>query len=325
MITENESISKVLKIYDRRHQSYKAYQKEHKEGKIDEAERFLISGYDFYGKIPFFNLWETIIFNGNYDRRAITDEYNREKEEFKANQKKILFELSYTWRRLSKEQFKKLVKTIQQNMLGGKYLELQEIFHYSHQFIIFSKWGLIPESINDIKTQVDELLLKYHSDINPIKDWREFVIDYEYTDEIPELNAMRERFKTLNDELLQKNMVNEFNDFIKTSDIDSDNFIKSIRHINGNNRFYGYPILSFIDIKSFYKKLSSLSISKQSRIIGAFEERYGIIYGNKPFYKEYANDFENLKKLLNLYNKNYKKDTLYDPQELLKITYNKKT
>ncbi len=198
-------------------------------------------------------------------------------------------------------------------MLGEKYLELQEIFHYSHQFIIFSKWGLIPESINDIKKQVDKLLSKYHSDINPIKDWREFVIDYEYTDEIPELNDMRERFKTLNDELLQKNMFNEFNNFIKSTDIDSDNFIKSICC-----RFYGYPILSYIDIKSFYKKLSSLSISKQSRIIGAFEERYGIIYGNKPFYKEYTNDFENLKKLLNLYNKNDKKDTLYDPQELLK-------
>ncbi|MGP1440800.1 MAG: AAA family ATPase [Treponema sp.] len=317
LINEDVHISKVLKIYDRQHQSYKAYQKEHKDDKIDEVERLLIFTYDSYGKIPFFNLWKEIIFSGNYDQKAIVDEYNREKEEFKLKQQKPLFELSYTWHRLSKEQFEHLVKTIQKDMLDGKYLELKEILHYSYQFIIFSTLKLIPESINDIKIQVDKLISKYRSDIIPIKEWTYFVTGYEYPNKIPELNDMRERFKTLNDELLQKSLCKKFNDFIKNVDISSDNFIKIIINADENNKFDSYPILSFIDIKSFYNKLSSLSMSKQSEIIGAFEKRYGIIYGNKPFYKEYANDFENLKELLNSYT-NDKKETVYDPQELLK-------
>lgn len=316
LINEDTSISKVLKIYDRRHQSYKTYQKEHEDDKIDEVERMLISTYNFYGEIPFFNLWEEIIFSGNYDREAITDEYNREKEEFKVKQQKPLFELSHIWRELSKEQFEYLVKTIQQDMLEGKYLELEEIFHYSYQFIIFSNWGLIPESIKDIKSQVDELLSKHHSDIIPIKEWALFITRYGYSNNISELNDMRERFKILNDELLQKSLCKKFDNFIKNIDISSDNFIKIIINADENNKFDSYPILSFIDIESFYNKLSSLSMPKQSEIIGAFEKRYGIIYGNKPFYKEYTNDFENLKKLFNLYNK--KKDTFYNPQALLK-------
>ena len=70
---------------------------------------------------------------------------------------------------------------------------------------------------------------------------------------------------------------------------------------------------------SFYKKVQvhfgQNNISKQEKIITALSERYGKVYGNEPFMKEYIPDYENLKKLRDLYKENDKPIT-YNPQLL---------
>ena len=92
-------------------------------------------------------------------------------------------------------------------------------------------------------------------------------------------------------------------------------FIKNIIHVDGNNKYYKQPILSFIKVEDFYRQLQNLDISDRAKIIRALAERYGKSYSNEPFTKEYIPDFDNLKKLRDLFNQNTQIPT-YNPQML---------
>ena len=305
-IDEQTQISQVLNIYEHYAQSYKTYTDKKNENNGASMP------YDlFYRPVILSRLWEDIIFKGNYDSVVIANEYKREKEEFEASKQSELFCLISEWRSLDKDQFQNLVNSVKKDFLDGKYLKIAEVFRYAYTFVIFSKWGLIPDAIDDIESHINGLIEKYKQGFIPIKEWGIFLTEYPFVDSIPELKVTQEKLKTLNDELLKKNEAEELKHLINKLDSSPGDFIKAVLH-----KFYEKAILCEIDIPYFYKKLSSLSISEQSAVINVFEKQYGIIYGEKTK-KQYEQDRGNLKLLLRLYEKNRKR-ILYDPQELLK-------
>lgn len=305
-IDEQTKISQVLNIYEHYAQSYKTYT-----DKKHENDGMSMSYDLFYTPKILFRLWKDIVFKGNYDSIVIANEYKREKEEFEASKQSELFCLLIEWRSLNKAQFKNLVNSVQKDFLDGKYLKIAEAFRYAYTFVIFSKYGLIPDRVDDIEAHITELIKKYKQYLIPIKEWDTFLMDYQFSHSIPEFKFIQEKLKTLNDELLNKKEAEELNHLINKLNISSEDFIKAVLH-----NFYGKAILCKICIPYFYKKLSSLSISEQSAVINVFEQQYGIIYGEK-IKKQYEQDYNNLKLLLKLYLQN-KKSLLYDPQELLK-------
>ena len=318
LINEEIEIQKVLRVYFVYNKSYSDYEKE----KVEKSNNDYSDLFVFSGKTPFLNCWYEIIFNGNYDKNILTQEYINELEVIKeqAQEIKSLFEITNNWRILSKDNFEKLAKLVKREISDGKYLHPGEILLYANHFLLFSKWGLIPDSIDDINKQLDDFIYKYKRKIIPIKDWGGIDMGYAsfgFSTDIPEFNSIKEKIRKLNSELLESTLKTTFENDVKTMDLSSDEFIENIIHVNGNNKYYGQPILSFIDINEFYTKMNSLPVDKQSRIISAFEERYGLRYANHPFCKEYAHDSDNIEKLYNLY-KNNEKDVKYDPQELLK-------
>ena len=318
-ITPETPIHFILTAFFNYNKSYLLYEEDKKQKSNSETYNDFST---FSGKIPFLNCWKEIIFNGTYDANLLNEEYKNEQKALKVKKQKnnSLVEIINNWRNLSKENFEKLAKQLKNEISEGYYLNPGEILLYANYFIIFSKWGLIPDSIDEIKQQLDEVIDIYKDKIIPIKDWGMISMgygSYGFSIDIQEFNEIREKFHQLNIELLQSKSKTTFDNDIETMDLGSDEFIANIIHVNGNNKYYGQPILSFINIEDFYNQLEKLSVEKQSRIISAFEERYGLSYANHPFHKEYEPDFRNLEKLYNLYKKNEKKIN-YDPQELLK-------
>ena len=104
---------------------------------------------------------------------------------------------------------------------------------------------------------------------------------------------------------------------IKLLESDISTFHKNIIHVNGNGKYYGQPILSYIDVEYFYNILKELPVEKQILTVECFEERYNKSYASGTPMKEYRDDYQNLKKLAELY-KNNDEDFTYDPQAFFK-------
>lgn len=141
---------------------------------------------------------------------------------------------------------------------------------------------------------------------------------YGFSRDLPEFNQFFKKLKDFNDENVKIHSRNDIkNEVEELSSETVDDFCRNIIHVDGNNKYYKIPILSYINIPSFYEKLIKLSIPDQEKILNAFNERYGKKYSNEPFDKEYALDLENLKKLEKLYSEN-QESVEYNPQALFR-------
>ena len=102
---------------------------------------------------PLLNHWYSIIFNGNYQVQFLTEKYQEEKGEIKKAQedtRKTLFRFIGNWRTLDKKTFPEMYQKINKELEEGVYLHLGEILHYANIMFVFSKRGLIPESVTTI-------------------------------------------------------------------------------------------------------------------------------------------------------------------------------
>lgn len=162
-IHKEVSINLVLSVYFNDNKSYRKYEDEQKSSDKDNRK----SSYKFYpplGYIPLLNLWNEIIFNGKFDKDFILSAYHKEKSEIKEQIEKSkptnLIRLINGWRSLDKSNFEPLVKQVLSEIETGKYLHPGEILLFYNYFIIFSKWGLIPENVDIIESTVWDFLNK---------------------------------------------------------------------------------------------------------------------------------------------------------------------
>ena len=318
IIHSTDDISSVITAYYKYNMSYKEYvgwlEKKQKEQKY-----FMPA---FLEHIPLLDSWNKIIFEGFYNKEWLNEKYNEELKFKKQQQdsKKIpnLFILINNWRLYSNIEFEPLVEKVFTEFQNGNYIHPGEILLFANYMIIFSKWELIPDTVDSIISMVNKLLTEKSDIIVPVDDWGMIEMGYggyAFSTDINEVTLLRKQLKDFNEENLKKHAGQGFRNEICDLSKTTDQFIKDIINVNGSHKYFRQPILSFIDIKSFYIQLQKLDISKQEKIITALSERYGKVYGNEPFMKEYIPDYENLKKLRDLYKENDKPIT-YNPQLL---------
>jgi len=259
-ISSKDTVDEAIIAFLKYRVSYKKY----KENMEKEKNNFFYSLYDKY--IPLSNCWKNIIFEGNYDEDYLSTEYEIENKVNSIEEPKNLFILLNTWRGLDRETFKILFDTVNKEVEEGKYIHPGEILHYFNIMAIFSKWSLIPESIDDIYKKVVAMIEGYKSKIVPIDDWSMLSMSYGgwgYSDGIPEMvrikNILMEVTKENNEILTKAQIESDIN--IMEDDIRE--FCRNIIHVNGNSKYYRKPFFKLVNVEAFYEKMHSLSISDQ--------------------------------------------------------------
>ena len=96
-----------------------------------------------------------------------------------------------------------------------------------------------------------------------------------------------------------------------------DIFLNHVKLTGSISTFNSYPILSMIDLKDFFTKISSLEFEEQRRIFFAFNERYEKAYTNGTLKREYYADIDCVRVLADMYQKSIN-DTFMKPSTIRK-------
>ena len=279
--------------------------------------------FNTIGYIPLLNIWEEIIYNGNYNLNYILDSYNKEKQKNLSEQNivKPLFYLIMNWRSLSRDDFKKTILTIKKDFKDGKYLNIGELLHFANIMIIFSKWKLIPDSIDNIKEQINYVFEEFRNKIELCNDWVNLQMGYAgfaYNNDIEEVNDIFKYVHNVNDKII-KEKINDLllNEIDQLNESNIDLFNKNIQQLGNYDKYRNMPIMQMINIDNLYNKLKVLPISKQEEFIISLKIRYSINDYSSVIKKIFLPDFQNLKSLLEKYN-NDREDLLYNPSEIIK-------
>ena len=321
-IHKNDQIIDILSGYFKHNSPYKKY-KEMKEERKKENKYFFFLDITEY--IPLLSSWPRLIFDGYYNKEWLVKNYKEEKNAIKIENEKTdnnLFKLLRNWGHLNKIDFEPLIKVVFKEFDEGIYLHPGEILHFAHIMMLFSKWNLIPDSIDTISKKIEKFLTDFSDKLIPVTNWEYLILEYNgygYNTDLIEFKKVLDGLKEFNSENVKKHASIDIQEEVKLLDTDEriNIFCKDIIHINGNGKYYKHPILSYLDMKDFYNILKTLSIKNQQRILYSFTERYGKRYSNEPLEKEYYPDYENLEILCNIY-KSDVKETYYNPQEMLK-------
>jgi hypothetical protein len=292
--------------------------------KLKEEKKWIFDYYKEY--IPLESIFGDIIFDGDYLKEKINQIYKQEKKEKTIVKQKNLFILIGEWRNMSQQEFKTMIKTVDNELENGVYLHPGEILHYTNIMIIFCEWKLIGGTRVELIKKIKGIVNKLKEKIIPVDDWAMLGFSYAgwgYCNEISEINEMRDFIKNISSENLYKSIEIILNEEIKGIKNDVRAFCKNIIHVNGTGKYYGKPYLSLVNINDFFNELICLPVSDQSLIMASFEERYGTTYSNGILNKEYNEDKNNLMRLSELYDASLG-DIEYNPHELLKKDVSKK-
>lgn len=319
-IHKDDDINSILTGYYEYKKSYKKYTEWLNEQQNQKKDSYFFPSYLTH--IPLLEAWAKLIFEGYYNKDWLTKKYEDElsirKQQNESKEIPSLFKLINNWRSLTNIEFEPLVKIVFSEFENGNYLHPGEILLFANYMIIFSKWELIPDTVDSIISIVKKLLKEKSDVIIPINDWGMLEFGYGgygFSTDVEEVNSLRKQLKEFNEKNINKHAKTDFINEITDISKNTDEFIKNIIHVNGTNKYYKQPILSFVDIDDFYKTLQELDFSTREKIIIALSERYGKTYGNEPFTKEYIPDYENLKKLRDKFKADEKPIT-YNPQML---------
>jgi hypothetical protein len=305
-INNKNQIRDAIVGYENREVNYKKYEK------IKKEEPIVFESTAKY--IPLLKYWGKIIFDGNYSKKMLSEEYSKENA---INTSEKLFEMMKKWNEMDKDCFKQIIDDVNKEFQDGNYLHPGEILHFFNIMLILSHCGLIPENGESIEKTVYEIISIYEDKITPIDDWGLLEMSYggwSYSDDLPGLEELQFRLKDISYKNRCTQIKNTINDEIQKIKEDVGKFCSDIMH-SGTNIYFNIPILSLIDIKAFSNILISLDVSYQDNIISAFEERYGKKSPNGFEYNDYQLDKDNLKKLSELYSASLG-EILYNPQEL---------
>ncbi len=315
LITEKESIEDAIIAFEKYDQNLKEYNTTMKDKDKTFGAIMLINTY-----IPLRKCWPEIIFDGNYSSPFLQSEYEKENTVNDSSDMKNLFKLMNNWKDMNKTEFGTLVKVIDKEMLDGVYSYPGEILHYANILFLYSKWGLIDRTEKEVLESTKFIIDQIKDKISPEIDWYMLNHSYggwSYSDGIPELVELREYTKKISDTNLFQKIQIDLNKKISNLKDEYSTFCYDLIHPNEATNYMKIPIFSFIDVNELYNKMKDLPIEISRNILIALQERYGYKYQNGKVPEEFAPEFENLKKLKELYTqKNY--DILFDPQSFFK-------
>jgi hypothetical protein len=317
-INNKNQIREAIVGYEHHNVNYKEYEK------IKKEKPIVFESIVEY--IPLFNCWGDIIFDGNYTREELLEEYSNENAVNTLEKQEKLYTMINKWMKMNKDYFEKTVTGVKNEFQSGSYLHPSEIMYFSIFMLIFTRSGLIPDNENNIKDTVNKMLSIYEDKIIPINDWGLLETPYggwSYSNELHELKELHSRLKDISYKNRCNQIRNTINYEIQKIKSDIGKFCDDIRQVNRTSKYYKIPILSLIDIEAFFNILVSLDVSYQDNIISAFEERYGKKGSDVFEYNEYKLDKDNLKKLSKLYDASIT-EILYNPQELLRKKISKR-
>lgn len=312
-IHKTDDVESVLSGYFVYHKPYKEHVKWLEEKKKNQKYFFP----DTLMHVLLRNVWMKLIFEGCYDKNWIADEYTKELEERKRQNKnqKNLFKLAKNWRNLNKKEFESLFKTVVDEFENGSYLNAGEIVFFCYFMFLYSNWKIIPDSVSDIVAKFHKLVEEKKSQIEPLNYWNshEFIYNgYGLNLDDLEYKKLFDEIALINKNNLLKQSQDSINKDLELLKKDVLEFCRNILHVHGNSKYHEFPILSFINIDAFYNILQDLSIDNQLLVEESFEERYGKRYSNGDVLPEYADDYENLKKIAEKYNAD-NANFLYNP------------
>ena len=223
--------------------------------------------------------------------------------------------MAKNWRNLNKKEFESLFKTVVDEFENGSYLNAGEIVFFCYFMFLYSNWKIIPDSVSDIVAKFHKLVEEKKSQIEPLNYWNshEFIYNgYGLNLDDPEYKKLFDEIALINKNNLLKQSQDSINKDLELLKKDVLEFCRNILHVHGNSKYHEFPILSFINIDAFYNILQDLSIDNQLLVEESFEERYGKRYSNGDVLPEYADDYENLKKIAEKYNAD-NANFLYNP------------
>jgi len=318
IISDKKQIREAIVGFDDHKMNYNDYMK------LKKEKDWVFDHYQ--KKIPLSNIWQDIIFDGDYSEQKIFEVYQQEEDAAKVSKQKNLFILIGDWRSMNQQEFKTIIDTVNSEFENGVYLHPGEILHYTNIMVIFCERKLIGGTRLDLIYKIKKAVDKFKEKIIPIDDWAMLGFSYAgwaYSNEISEVNEIRDYIKNISNENLYISLEAKIKEEIRQIKNNVRAFCQNIIHVNGTNKYYGKPYLSLVDINDFFNELTSLTVENQSLIIASFEERYGITYANGYIVSEYKGDKDNLEKLTELYDGSLG-DIKYNPPELLKRDISKR-
>lgn len=321
---KRENIKEAIISYYKNSEPLKKYLK-NKESNKDNTPTDIITREMYFNQLPLKNFIEDIIFNCNFNNEKIRAEVKLdmdhkkvllEEEDIRDNhQISILYYLMQNWRDLSKEQFKKTLKILENEIKEGKY-NVGELLNFIDIMFIFSKYRIIPYDKEYITNMVKEII-----DKNIIKTINNFPNDgyggWLFSNlTVEEFIKIKDILKEYNNNRRLVELKKQVNEYIDDLEHQYKNLISCLS-IEGAepDKYIDLAIVKEINIEKMFDKFKNLDSMKKIAILNMFKSRYGMRYSNGEFKSEYYSEYENINKFKELYKAEIDSDdSMYNPK-----------
>lgn len=287
--TENEFIN-AIGVYKNYKQSLEVYNKKH-----DEKDTNLPIFYAI-DRIPLKNLYFNIIQQGDFSTESILADYKRFTE---LDKKLTPLQKLTDWPNLSDKDFEKCYKSVEDDFDKNKILNQIDIVRWAEMKFRFSHFGIIDESIENIKKYIIDYITRNKNKLKPVDPNLSLISPlFDIKNAKPLLDEIIAQLKQINHDLLKDGIKEQFEQLYsnlpeKMSELDY--FICGY-----DGKTLDVPILSLLDnIKDFYQKIKKLDYSSQSSIFRSFEVRYERNGGQTKCFQ----DIGKIKEISELYGK----------------------
>jgi len=214
---------------------------------------------------------------------------------------------------MEKDEFQRLHEAMIMEFQDGKLMNVGEILHGFSLLVYLEEQGII-KSKQSQEDFFDNIIEKYEViDLNRDNDWELYGISGSMGYQFYPIKDS-DRWKNFKKKIIDKgnenreiymkqNFLSEFQS-IETNE-DWDNWVNHFYNIyrNESRKYYGRPLLSYLDIDELFKSLITRKYQQQFSLIYALRERYGMKYSNGKFEEKDYQDFDNLVMLKELYKK----------------------
>jgi hypothetical protein len=285
--------------------------------KIQEG---LIYSYMTYRKkIPLSNLWHEIIHDGKINSAKINDDLYRS---FYANEGKnipILYQLMENWRNLSKIDFAKYYKLLQEEYGNATDYNQGDILHYASICLFFTNNGLIRKKKTLIVEETKKRLRRLYSTsvdayIEDMFFYSHGYRGYAFSSE-PEMKEILLFLNDLNNTYKVMELKNELVSYLNKSSFDFKEILDGFNQYDGKAKFINTPVLGSIDPKIFLKKFCDIESKNKWLFIEELKHRYGSAYGNGVFDNKYATEIPFISSLIKQIKKVFiKESSLFNPK-----------
>lgn len=273
--------------------------------------------------IPLKNSWKYIIFKTILDEKMLIKNVS---EDFKVlypkpdESESNLVRLLKDWYKMESECFKTHYDNLIDELKTGVYKHPGELLHSFALFYRYSEYKIIPCEIKDVERFFYDLVMNNKDSITSINfrnNYLDSYMGYGFPNGIEEFNNFKKHIIKISDGNYREKLKTMFISNVSNLDKNIDNIILHLRIANGTGKYNKYPVLSWINPEDLFENLITLDFEKQNSFIYALNERYGKIYSNVMFPKEYYDDYDNVYKLKELYLKEFNKwDKEYMPKKV---------